>query len=156
TITITITNADEYTHAITNTLTRPGPLFQRASLPAEPAFSQCSSEQSMWHLFHGTDEFSMRESLAALRARGGFGYNQDVFSGAEVTLATLINACETFPFLSEQRLVVLEGLPQKSARTGAASGSGGARKKSAPGKKNANPSVPPGADPKAFISDLAD
>jgi DNA polymerase-3 subunit delta len=69
----------------------------------------------MWYLFHGTDEFSAREALEALRAESDYGYNQDIFKGAEVSLANLIGACETFPFLSDQRLVVLEGLPKKSA-----------------------------------------
>jgi DNA polymerase-3 subunit delta len=109
----------------------------------------------MWYLFHGTDEFSMRETLAALRAGGDFGYNQDVFQGAEVALPALIATCETFPFLSEQRLVVLEGLPRKSGGAGGpggAGGSGGAKKKSAAAKKGAAP----GTDPKVFIADLAD
>ncbi len=135
----------------------------------------------MWHLFHGTDEFSMREALAALRASGDFGANQDVFQGSEVTLAALVSTCETFPFLSEQRLVVLEGLPKKASGTGRAgagsstdgagnssagggsggSGAGGsgsagassgAKKKSATGKKGAAP----GTDPKAFLAELAD
>ncbi len=70
----------------------------------------------MWYLFHGTDEFSAREALAALRSSGDFGYNQDVFKGAETALADLIATCETFPFLSEQRLVVLEGLPKRTSR----------------------------------------
>ncbi|HEU5199102.1 MAG TPA: hypothetical protein VFU32_05670 [Ktedonobacterales bacterium] len=69
----------------------------------------------MWYLFHGTDEFSAREALEALRAESDYGYNQDIFKGAEASLADLIGACETFPFLSDQRLVVLEGLPKKSA-----------------------------------------
>lgn len=109
----------------------------------------------MWHLFHGTDEFSMREALAALRAGGDFGYNQDVFPSMEVSLDALIATCETYPFLSEQRLVVLEGLPKKpgsvgGARTGSASS--GAKKKSAAGKKGATS----GSDPKTFLADLAD
>jgi DNA polymerase-3 subunit delta len=109
----------------------------------------------MWHLFHGTDEFSMREALAALRAGGDFGYNHDVFPGAEVALADLIATCETYPFLSEQRLVVLEGLPKKPGSGSGArnsSASSGAKKKSATGKKGAAS----GSDPKAFIADLAD
>lgn len=109
----------------------------------------------MWHLFHGTDEFSMRESLAALRAGADFGYNQDVFSGAEVALDALIATCETYPFLSEQRLVVLEGLPKKAGSAGGArnsSASSGTKKKSAAGKKGAAS----GSDPKTFIADLAE
>jgi DNA polymerase-3 subunit delta len=48
-----------------------------------------------------------------LRQQGDFAYNQDYYSGGEVSLATITATCNTFPFLSEQRLVVLEGLPKK-------------------------------------------
>jgi DNA polymerase-3 subunit delta len=129
----------------------------------------------MWYLFHGTDEFSAREALAALRAGGDFGYNQDTFKGAEVSLAALIATCDTYPFLSEQRLVVLEGLPEKqrgrksgtssqgdqereepkapeaSEQNEAAPASAGLRKKGGAGKKGKTG----GPDPKAFIDGLA-
>ncbi len=109
----------------------------------------------MWHLFHGNDEFSAREALAALRASGDFGYNQDTFNGSEAALAGVIATCETFPFLSEQRLVVLEGLPKKNAgrKTGEsepAQPPGAARKKG--GKKGRAA----GADAAAFIAGLAE
>ncbi|HEV2662812.1 MAG TPA: DNA polymerase III subunit delta, partial [Ktedonobacteraceae bacterium] len=58
-------------------------------------------------------EFSSREQLKKLRTQGDFGYNQDVYDGAEVDLKTLIITSDTLPFLSEQRLVVLDGLPKK-------------------------------------------
>lgn len=133
----------------------------------------------MWYLFHGTDEFSAREALAALRAAGDFGYNQDTFKGAEVALAALIATCDTYPFLSEQRLVVLEGLPEKQAgkkgagarSTGESTGAtgldqqaasapeddqaaapGAPRKKGSAGKKNRAA----GPDPKAFVAGLVD
>ena len=67
----------------------------------------------MFYLFHGADEFSAHEALARLRASDDFGYSQDVFSGAETSLETILAACDTMPFLSEQRLVVVEGLPRR-------------------------------------------
>src|SRR5450755_77930 len=67
----------------------------------------------MFYLLHGDDEFSSREQLKKLRTQGDFGYNQDVYNGAEVDLKTLIITSDTLPFLSEQRLVVLDGLPKK-------------------------------------------
>jgi DNA polymerase-3 subunit delta len=129
----------------------------------------------MWYLFHGTDEFSAREALATLRAAGDFGYNQDTFKGAEVSLAALIATCETYPFLSEQRLVVLEGLPEKKSGKKSGNAAPGAedsgdqqsqiapekeqaeqqsatRKKGSAGKK----SRLAGPDPKAFIAGLAE
>jgi DNA polymerase-3 subunit delta len=67
----------------------------------------------MFYLLHGNDEFTCREHLKKLRQQGDFAYNQDRYSGGEVALATLTATCNTFPFLSEQRLVILEGLPKK-------------------------------------------
>jgi DNA polymerase III subunit delta len=67
----------------------------------------------MFYLLHGEDEFTNREQLKQLREKGDFGYNQDTYSGTEVDLKTIIMTTNTFPFLSEQRLVVLNGLPKK-------------------------------------------
>ena len=67
----------------------------------------------MFYLLHGNDEFTCREHLKKLRRQGDFAYNQDHYAGGEVSLATLTATCNTFPFLSEQRLVILEGLPKK-------------------------------------------
>jgi len=67
----------------------------------------------MFYLLHGNDEFTSREQLKKLRQQGSFEYNQDTYSGAEVDFTTITTTCNTFPFLSEQRLVVVEGLPKK-------------------------------------------
>lgn len=67
----------------------------------------------MFYLLHGNDEFTCREQLKKLRQQGDFAYNQDRYTGGEVSLATLTATCNTFPFLSEQRLVILDGLPKK-------------------------------------------
>src|SRR5437660_7786341 len=67
----------------------------------------------MFYLLHGDDEFTNREHLKKLRLQGNFEYNQDTFNGGEVDLATITATCNTLPFLAEQRLVVVEGLPKK-------------------------------------------
>lgn len=67
----------------------------------------------MFYLLHGNDEFTCREHLKQLRQQGDFAYNQDRYTGGEVSLATITATCSTFPFLSEQRLVILDGLPKK-------------------------------------------
>lgn len=67
----------------------------------------------MLYLLHGNDEFTCREQLKQLRQQGDFAYNQDRYSGGEVSLTTLTTTCNTLPFLSEQRLVILDGLPKK-------------------------------------------
>ena len=66
----------------------------------------------MFLLLHGKDEFMASEELAALRATGGFDLNDDVYVGDETDLAQILATCDTFPFLSERRLVVVEGLPK--------------------------------------------
>lgn len=67
----------------------------------------------MFYLLHGNDEFTCREHLKQLRQQGDFAFNQDHYAGGEVSLKALIATCNTYPFLSEQRLVILEGLPKK-------------------------------------------
>ena len=67
----------------------------------------------MFYLLHGDDEFTSHEYLKKLRRQGNFEYNQDTYNGGEVSLATITATCNTFPFLTEQRLVVVEGLPKK-------------------------------------------
>lgn len=67
----------------------------------------------MFYLLHGNDEFTSRAHLKDLRRQGNFDYNQDHYTGGEVSLATIIATCNTLPFLTEQRLVILEGLPKK-------------------------------------------
>ncbi len=67
----------------------------------------------MFYLLHGDDEFTSREHLKKLRQQGNFEYNQDTYNGGEVDLMTITATCNTMPFLSEQRLVVVEGLPKK-------------------------------------------
>jgi DNA polymerase III subunit delta len=67
----------------------------------------------MFYLLHGDDEFTSREQLKKLRQAGNFEYNHDTFNGSEIDLATITATCNTLPFLSDQRLVVVEGLPKK-------------------------------------------
>lgn len=74
---------------------------------------------AMLLLLHGADEYAAREELARLRETGGFDFNQDTFTGEEADLNQMRTICDTLPFLSERRLVVLLGLPK--ARRGAAS-----------------------------------
>lgn len=67
----------------------------------------------MFVLLHGPDEFSAHEELARLRGAEDFGYNQDTLSGADADLVALRTLCDTMPFLSERRLVVVDGLPKR-------------------------------------------
>ena len=67
----------------------------------------------MFLLLYGPDDFSAAEELARLRATGGFEHNQDTFDGQTADLGTLCAVCDTMPFLSERRLVILNGLPKR-------------------------------------------
>ncbi|HLJ32807.1 MAG TPA: DNA polymerase III subunit delta [Ktedonobacteraceae bacterium] len=78
----------------------------------------------MFYLLHGDDEFTSREQLKKLRQQGNFDYNQDTYNGGEVALASIIATCSTLPFLTDQRLVIIEGLPKKRKGEAAATASG--------------------------------
>lgn len=71
----------------------------------------------MLHLFHGEDEFSRSEALAALKAQvaeGGLGdINITLLDGRRVAYGELANACNTLPFLTANRLVIVEDLLQR-------------------------------------------
>src|SRR6266700_4556148 len=67
----------------------------------------------MFYLLHGDDEFGSREQLKHLRQQGDFGYNQDSYDGSAVDFKTIVITSNTYPFLSEQRLVIIDGLPKR-------------------------------------------
>ncbi len=67
----------------------------------------------MFYLFHGDDEFTSREQVKKLREAGKFEYNQDTYNGSETDLTTITTTTDTMPFLTEQRLVLVEGLPKR-------------------------------------------
>jgi DNA polymerase III subunit delta len=93
----------------------------------------------MFYLLHGDDEFTNHEHLKKLLQEGDFAYNEDIYNGAETDLTTITTTCSTYPFLAEQRLVIVEGLPKKrrgeesaAQAPGEAGGRGGKTRK---GKK---------------------
>ncbi|HEX9069459.1 MAG TPA: DNA polymerase III subunit delta [Ktedonobacterales bacterium] len=105
----------------------------------------------MFYLFHGPDDFSAGEALNKLREAGPFTHNVDTFDGETADVATIRNACETLPFLADQRLIIVRGLPQRK-RGAAVTGADAPAAEPAPtvkGRKRA------GNDPKAFVAALA-
>lgn len=74
----------------------------------------------MLYLFHGEDEFTRSEALAGLKAQvaeGGLGdINVTLLDGRRVSLGELTNACDTLPFLTANRLVIVEDLLQRLTR----------------------------------------
>lgn len=67
-----------------------------------------------YYILHGEDELTCSETLNSLKARLGppevASLNTTVFNGSVVTLAELKNACDTIPFLSQRRMVVVQDL----------------------------------------------
>ncbi|MDP2949470.1 MAG: DNA polymerase III subunit delta, partial [Chloroflexota bacterium] len=80
----------------------------------------------MLYVLYGTDEFSLGEELARIKDGLDSGdmlsSNTDVLDGREATPEQLMAICDTVPFLSAHRLVVVEGLlrrfnpPERSRR----------------------------------------
>jgi DNA polymerase-3 subunit delta len=66
------------------------------------------------YLLHGPDEFASAEFVEALKAKLGddpamAGLNTTLLDGRTVSLAEARAACDTLPFLTARRLVVIEG-----------------------------------------------
>ncbi len=68
----------------------------------------------MLHVFIGEDDYSIRQSLDKVKAGIGDATaimtNTSVLDGKQVSAAELHAACQTMPFLSEKRLVIVNGL----------------------------------------------
>jgi DNA polymerase-3 subunit delta len=68
----------------------------------------------MFYLFHGEDEFSRSETLAAFKNKMGdpglVELNTTVFDGSKVTLGELQHVCSSVPFMAKRRLIIVEGL----------------------------------------------
>ncbi|MGH2517904.1 MAG: hypothetical protein ACRDHP_19835, partial [Ktedonobacterales bacterium] len=117
----------------------------------------------MFLLYHGPDEFSAHEALVKLRAAHDFGYSQDTFAGDAADLAIIRNTCDTMPFLSERRLVVIDGLPRRKrggkddgADTTPAQSGESAEAAPAKGGKGKKGKAATSPDPKALAAGLAD
>lgn len=114
----------------------------------------------MFLLLYGEDEFSAREELTRLRETGSFDFNQDTFSGEDADMDQIRTTCDTLPFLSERRLVVVLGLPKP--KRGAADDEDADSASAAPAEPPAQPAgkgkkgKAGGVSPRAFVQALAD
>lgn len=65
------------------------------------------------YLLHGDDDFSRDQELGKVRSRAESGdlggLNTTLLEGAQLELTELIHHCDTVPFLSERRLVIVRG-----------------------------------------------
>jgi DNA polymerase-3 subunit delta len=91
-------------------------------------------------LFYGADTYSMREATKALQEAMGspdvWDANTTILTAAQANPEYLINLCATIPFLSERRLVIVEGL--LSALDGSASRRAGSGNRASASKKTGN------------------
>ncbi len=108
-------------------------------------------------VLHGEDDFSSREYLATLLHDPRFVNNVERFDGPGGAFEGIRQACETFPFLSEGRLVVVDGLP-KPKREAAAKAADDAPADAAKGTKGKRGTKKPSAaaQAKEFAGALAD
>lgn len=83
----------------------------------------------MFYIFHGDDDLARQEELAGLRERLAGGdpamgdLNTTSLQGEGLTLGELRHVCDTIPFLSDRRLVIVHGLlthlgPRQRTRRG--------------------------------------
>lgn len=75
---------------------------------------------AVFYVLYGRDDFSLREDLARIKGEldsdGMLSSNTDVLDGRQVTPEQLMAICDTMPFLSAQRLVLVEGLLKRFDR----------------------------------------
>ncbi|OGO05876.1 MAG: DNA polymerase III subunit delta, partial [Chloroflexi bacterium RBG_13_56_8] len=71
----------------------------------------------MYYILHGDEEFTRSERVAQLKARiahDGMGdLNITTLDGRALELGELINACNAMPFLTQRRLIIVEGLLER-------------------------------------------
>src|SRR5512140_1039121 len=71
------------------------------------------SQPPSFYLLHGPDEFASAEYVAGLKEKMGdpsmASLNTTVFDGRTVALPELRSVCDTMPFLTKRRLVLVEG-----------------------------------------------
>ncbi len=71
------------------------------------------------YLLHGDDDFSLEQEVASLRAKMGDELNTSDFDGESASVAEVLNAVASYPFLSDKRLVVVKEMVSWITRKGA-------------------------------------
>ncbi len=70
----------------------------------------------MFYIFHGENQFDLEEKLAAMRAKMAGGdaamadLNTTILEGSRLDFGELRHVCDSIPFLSDRRLVIVHGL----------------------------------------------
>ncbi|MDW8298276.1 MAG: DNA polymerase III subunit delta [Anaerolineae bacterium] len=74
-----------------------------------------SKKTPVFYIFHGDNQFELRAELRAVRARmaeadGTGDLNISIFDGTTTSVAEVISTAQMLPFLSDRRLVIVEGM----------------------------------------------
>jgi DNA polymerase-3 subunit delta len=74
-----------------------------------------SKKAPVFYIFHGDNQFELRAELRAIRARmaeadGTGDLNISTFDGTTASVAEVISTAQMVPFLSDRRLVIVEGM----------------------------------------------
>jgi len=98
----------------------------------------------MFYVFHGDDEYTVRQTLDGMKAKLGDAATADlnttVLDGRSLLLDELRLTCDSMPFLAEKRLVIVEGLLARyEQRSGAPASSAGRGASPETGKGRADP-----------------
>ncbi len=76
-----------------------------------------------FYVLHGSDEYTLRAQVQTMRAQMGdpatAELNTTVLDGRNTTAAEVLSAAQAMPFLSDKRLVIVEGMLSWLARKGA-------------------------------------
>jgi hypothetical protein len=71
-------------------------------------------EAILLYILYGEDDFSLKEALAEIKEGLGdkelLATNTTLLQGQNLTLQQLIITCDTLPFLTPKRLVIVDGL----------------------------------------------
>lgn len=82
-----------------------------------------SKPAATFYLLHGTDELRIEKEVDKLRAQMTDSPNGDMnvseFDGESTSVAEILNAAMSFPFLADRRLVIVKGLVAWITRKGA-------------------------------------
>src|SRR5690242_3456701 len=82
-----------------------------------------SRQAPTFYILHGDDEFSRKAEVQAIRARMGdpttAQLNTSQYDGKNASAAEVIAAAQNMPFLSDKRLVIVDGMLAWFARKGA-------------------------------------
>ncbi|MGQ9889070.1 MAG: DNA polymerase III subunit delta [Aggregatilineales bacterium] len=80
-----------------------------------------SKVAATFYVLHGDDELRLQAEIGRLRAQLGdeAGLNISEFEGESASVAEIVNAVSSVPFLADRRLVIVRGLLAHIARKGA-------------------------------------